>query len=156
MFKYISTKEQLLKERGKNELYRAKQEEIENATSIAFVALAENGIIDEVTVAEHTALFSPWAANITYTVGALCQCSENLYRCVQGHTSQDDWTPDVTPSLWTKVGDPTVEYPEWSQPIGAHDAYMNGDKVTYNGQHWISTADNNVWQPGVYGWEAAE
>lgn len=33
------------------------------------------------------------------------------------------------------------------------DAYNKGDKVTYNGKHWVSTADANVWQPGVYGWD---
>lgn len=37
---------------------------------------------------------------------------------------------------------------------GAHDAYNRGDKVSYNGKHYISTIDNNVWEPGVYGWEA--
>ena len=28
-----------------------------------------------------------------------------------------------------------------------------GDKVTNNGKTWQSTTDNNVWEPGVYGWE---
>ena len=31
--------------------------------------------------------------------------------------------------------------------------YAKGDKVTHNGKTWISTTDNNVWEPGVYGWE---
>lgn len=26
----------------------------------------------------------------------------NLYRCLQDHTSQNDWTPDTAPSLWAK------------------------------------------------------
>ena len=79
-----------------------------------------------------------------------------LYKCVQEHTSQADWTPDVAVSLWSKTSDPAEEYPEWSQPIGSHDAYNTGDKVTYNKKHWISTCDNNVWQPGVYGWNEVE
>ncbi len=45
------------------------------------------------------------------------------------------------------------EFPEWSQPLGAHDAYNLGDKVSHNGKKWVSTAANNVWEPGVYGWE---
>lgn len=45
-----------------------------------------------------------------------------------------------------------MEYPEWKQPTGAHDAYAVGSKVSYDEKHWISTADANVWQPGVYGW----
>jgi hypothetical protein len=81
---------------------------------------------------------------------------EKLYRCVQAHTSQSDWTPDKTASLWACTADPAEEWPDWSQPIGAHDAYSNGDKVTHNGRHWTSTADGNVWEPGVYGWKEAE
>jgi len=43
--------------------------------------------------------------------------------------------------------------PEWIQPTGAHDVYMKGAKVTYNGKTYVSTADANVWMPGVYGWD---
>ena len=42
--------------------------------------------------------------------------------------------------------------PDWVQPTGAHDAYQIGDLVTYQGQVWRSTVDNNSWPPGVYGW----
>jgi len=31
---------------------------------------------------------------------------------------------------------------------------MKGDVVSFENQLWKSTVDNNVWQPGVYGWEA--
>ena len=50
------------------------------------------------------------------------------------------------------------EWPEFVQPTGAHDAYNTGDKVTYNGKHYISTMDGNVWAPDAYpaGWELAE
>ena len=48
-----------------------------------------------------------------------------------------------------------MEWPEWVQPTGAHDAYQTGDKVTYNGQHYVSKIDGNVWSPDAYppGWE---
>ena len=45
-----------------------------------------------------------------------------------------------------------IEFPEWRQPTGAHDAYSKGDKVSHNGKHWVSDVDGNVWEPGVYGW----
>ncbi len=153
MFKYKSIKDQLLESRRAVRQSQARQQSIEAATTIAFVTLAESGAIDETTATEHATLFSPWAESIAYEVGAIRLYNENLYRCVQAHTSQADWTPDVSASLWSKIGDPTVEYPEWSQPVGAHDAYTNGDKVSYNNKHWVSTVDANVWQPGVYGWE---
>lgn len=54
-----------------------------------------------------------------------------------------DPTPDPDP-------EPTIE--PWVQPEGAHDTYQIDDMVTHNGQTWISTAENNSWEPGVYGW----
>ena len=80
-----------------------------------------------------------------------------LYKCLQAHTSQADWTPDTAVSLWVSISDPAEEWPEWSQPLGAHDAYEQGAKVSHNGKHWISDVAANVWEPGVYGWtEAAD
>lgn len=127
-----------------------------NVTAIAFVVLAESGAIDEVTATEHTDIFADWEANVSYAVGALRTYENVLYKCVQAHTSQADWTPPATPALWAKAGDPAEEWPEWSQPIGAHDAYAAGDKVSHSGKHWTSTVDANVWEPGVYGWIEAE
>lgn len=123
-----------------------------NVTAIAFVVLAESGAIDEVTATEHTDIFADWEPNVSYAVGALRTYENVLYKCVQAHTSQVDWTPPATPALWAKAGDPAEEWPEWSQPIGAHDAYALGDKVSHNGKHWESTVNANVWEPGVYGW----
>lgn len=153
MFKFLTQKDRLLEEGKKREALQAKQESIESASSIAFVTLAETGTIDEVTATEHIELFSPWVEGISYDIGTIRREGDVLYRCVQAHTSQSDWTPDKTPALWVKIGDPAVEFPEWSQPIGAHDAYNKGDKVSYNNKNWVSTADANVWEPGVYGWE---
>lgn len=73
-----------------------------------------------------------------------------LYKCVQAHTTQADWTPDITPALWVAVS--IEEYPEWVQPTGAHDAYNIGDKVTYNGNRYVCTVNGNVYAPDVNGW----
>lgn len=87
-----------------------------------------------------------------YAVGDRVRYGDLLYKCLQAHTSQSDWTPDVAVSLWVRVDDPSIEFPEWRQPTGAQDAYMKGDKVSYNGKHYISIVDNNVWSPTTYGW----
>lgn len=63
---------------------------------------------------------------------------------------QSDWHPADTPALWKKVS--IEEWPAWIQPIGASDAYMKGDHTAHNDKHWESEVDNNVWEPGVYGW----
>lgn len=98
-------------------------------------------------------MFPAWQTDTSYDADERIRYDDTLYRCVQGHTSQSNWTPDATPALWTVVS--LDEWPEWVQPTGAQDAYMTGDKVTYNGQHWISTMDYNVYAPDVIGWELA-
>lgn len=135
--------------------------ETARAASIAFVVMAEAGQIDDVTAVEYASQFSPWAYPVAYTEGQIRRdpLDGNLYRVNkgQGHTSQEGWNPSLTPALWSKIGDPGEEWPEWSQPLGAHDAYNTGDKVAHNGKHWTSDLDGNVWEPGVYGWtEASE
>lgn len=48
---------------------------------------------------------------------------------------------------------PTADWPAYIQPTGAHDAYHAGDKVTYNGAHYICVAPEGVavvWSPDVY------
>lgn len=56
--------------------------------------------------------------------------------------------------------EPDDEWPEYKAPTGAHDAYYNGDKVTWNGKHYICIAPDGtacVWSPDVYPayWQAA-
>lgn len=96
-------------------------------------------------------MFPRWEPDTAYTVGDRVCYEDVLYKAVQSHTSQADWTPDLTPALWTRVS--IEEFPEWVQPTGAQDAYMKGDKVTYEGKHYVSVVDNNVWAPTTYGWE---
>ena len=127
--------------------------EQETVNGIAFVTLAEAGNIDTVTAEEHMELFAPWVYPADYKIGNLRRYNGRLYKCIGGHTSQADWAPDVAVSLWAPTSDPAEEWPEWSQPVGAHDSYNIGDKVTHNEKKWTSTCDGNVWEPGVYGWE---
>lgn len=133
----------------------ANVEEISLAGSIVFVSLAENGTIDPVTAGEHTELFASWEPGVNYIIGNIRRYGDKLYKCIQAHPSQTGWEPDVAVSLWRGIADPADEWPEWSQPIGAADAYQTGDKVSHNNKHWVSTSDNNVWEPGVYGWSEA-
>lgn len=100
---------------------------------------------------EGVELFEPWESDHAYIVDQRIRYGNKLYRVVQAHTSQADWTPDITPALYTEIS--IEEWPEWKQPLGAQDSYNEGDKVSHNEAHWISTTDGNVWEPGVYGWE---
>lgn len=104
---------------------------------------------------EAVELFPLWADGIDYEADQRIRYGDKLYRCVQAHASQAGWEPPATPALWTEVAKPG-EIPVWKQPTGAQDAYMTGDKVHYPTAEdavYVSTVDNNVWEPGVYGWE---
>ena len=101
------------------------------------------------------ALFPDWTTGEQVAVGAVRQFDSNLYRVVQAHTTQADWTPPSVPALWTAVSQtegPTVD--PWVQPTGSSDAYQVGDRVTFEGQTYESTIANNVWSPAAYpqGW----
>lgn len=145
-----------LREPSTEEILKGQVSANTETTNIAFVVLAETGVIDEVTAGEHMSVFSLWEPNVDYVPGNLriypADGDQKLYKCIQAHRSQDDWTPDKAVSLWSTASDPAVEFPDWSQPVGAHDAYQKSDKVSHNGKHWISDVDGNVWEPGVYGW----
>lgn len=123
------------------------------AGSIMFVTLAEAGNIDGAAAAEHAELFAPWAYPVKYKTGQIRRYTDGkLYRCVQDHTSQEDWTPDAASSLWAVAANPAEAWPAWSQPVGAHDAYAKDSRTSHNGKHWASDLDGNVWEPGIYGW----
>lgn len=110
---------------------------------------------------EIASVYDPWVSSKAYAVGEFVTYGKNsvgdpqLYKVVQAHTSQADWTPDTTASLFTPVGLTDEGYPVWSQPTGAHDAYNTGDVVDYNGTLYKSLIDGNTWSPDAYpqGWE---
>lgn len=102
-------------------------------------------------------IYDFWAVDTTYPkdwkVNYMVDDIKIVYRCLVEHTSQETWTPDKAPSLWTKVliPDPSV-IPEWEQPESTN-GYSKGDKVTHNDKTWESLVDNNIWEPGVIGTE---
>ena len=110
---------------------------------------------------EVATIYDPYAIDKAYVVGEYLIYGTNatgdpqLYKVVQAHTSQADWTPDTTPSLYEPIGLNSEGYPVWSKPSGAHDAYNTGDIVDYNGTLYKSLIDGNIYSPAEYpaGWE---
>lgn len=124
-----------------------------------FQIMSQQMNLDDSVAMEVADLYPEWETGKAYEVGKIVKYGVNsdgdtqLYKVIQAHTSQADWTPDVAVSLFNKIGFDGSGIPIWTQPLGASDAYQTGDVVTYDGKSWRSTVDNNVWQPGVYGWE---
>lgn len=117
--------------------------------------LIEKAVIslDDVDALEAVTLYPLWDGNgVNYEKDFRVRYNGILYKVLQSHTSQENWDPINSPSLFAKVLIPDPEViPEWEQPDSTN-AYQIGDKVRYNGKIWESTIDNNVWAPGVYGW----
>ena len=134
---------------------RQAAEQLRRALQLFVQTLSEARALEVATV------FPAWEANRSYAVGEIVSYGVNtagdpqLYKIVQGHTSQADWLPSGTPSLYDAMGLDESGYPVWSQPSGAHDAYNTGDIVNYNGTLYKSLIDGNTWSPEAYpaGWE---
>lgn len=110
-----------------------------------------NGAPDDLAVAA-SGVYQTWKPGVVYEAKQRLLHDGVLYKVLQMHTSQAGWEPTAAPSLFAKVLIPdTSVIPEWEQPESTNP-YMAGDKVAHNGFTWVSTVDNNVWEPGVYGW----
>ena len=98
-------------------------------------------------------MYPQWTAEEIYPANFFVQYNDKLYKSLQFHSAQSQWTPDVALSLWAEIlpGQEDTPIGEWVQPDSTNP-YMTGDKVTHNGQIWESTIDYNIWEPGIYGW----
>lgn len=114
-------------------------------------ALAE--YLEDREALEAPELFRAWNSEDEYQTGMRVRYEGRLYRCLQGHRAQPGWTPAAATSLWARVlvEDENV-IPAWVQPDSTN-GYSKGDRVSHNAKRWESLLDNNVWEPGVYGWE---
>lgn len=127
---------------------KAKMREIVNA----IISIRESATDEQAL--NSIALYPEWKADVNYTVGQRVLYNSVLYKVLQAHTSQADWTPDVSHSLFAQILIPDENViPEWIQPDSTNP-YMKGDKVTHNGITYESLIDNNVWEPGVIGTES--
>ena len=113
----------------------------------------ESGVqsLPDESALETVNLYPIWRTGTAYAVGYRVRYNGVLYRCITAHESQETWTPDVSPSLWARVLVEDDKILPWEQPDSTN-AYSKGDKVTHKGKVWISCVDNNIWEPGVYGW----
>lgn len=129
-------------------------EQLRRAIQMFVATLPDDQAMEVATV------YPAWETDRAYQVSTILAYGENsvgdpqLYRVAQAHTSQADWTPDITPALYTPIGLTDAGYPVWSQPTGAHDAFDTDDIVDHHGVLYISLVDGNVWEPGAVGTES--
>lgn len=125
------------------------QPDLESGT---YIIKAFGEIQDALMVTPLEGLYCPpYQVGVPYKAGDVLEYEGVLYEVIQPHTSQQDWPPNLLPSLY-KEHRPEGAITHWKQPLGAQDAYQVGDKVFHAGKFWISTLNANVWAPGVAGW----
>ena len=132
-----------------------KEEQLENQRNLALTFFAET--LSDAQALQVPMLFDEFDGNgVAYEVGRRVLYNDILYKVIQAHTSQADWTPTNAPSLFAKVINETIDgsIPEFEQPDSTNP-YMKGDKVIFNGKVYESLIDNNVYSPEAYpaGWK---
>ncbi|WP_304747923.1 carbohydrate-binding protein [Dubosiella newyorkensis] len=141
---------------------RAKEEERARKQAQAMLdKLSYKTVLDSATddqALEMRPLYPEWQTGIEYTKGTFLQYDSILYRVLQDHKSQADWTPDKAVSLYVNVADPQDAYPPFKKPTGAHDAYSKGYGITFEEKHYRSKIDGNVYSPAESpdSWELVE
>lgn len=110
--------------------------------------------LDDEVAGNHPNLYADWVVDKAYDSNERVCFNGVTYKVLQPHVSQAEWTPEAAPSLFAKVlvSDNPDEVLAWEQPDSTNP-YMTGDKVMHADKVWVSIVDNNVWEPGVYGWE---
>lgn len=71
-------------------------------------------------------MFEAWAPDTKYVTGDRRSYEDLLYKCRQDHTSQADWTPDVTPAMWEVIDETHAGTLEDPIPAARNMAYENG------------------------------
>ena len=132
-----------------------KEEQLENQRNLALTFFAET--LSDAQALQVPMLFEEFDGNgVAYEVGKRIMFEGVLYKVIQAHTSQADWTPIAAPSLFAKVINETIDgsIPEFEQPDSTNP-YMKGDRVLFNGKVYESLIDNNVYSPEAYpaGWK---
>lgn len=133
-------------------------EQMRKALQMFAGSLSDEQALEVASVYDAWMVGKQYKANDLFVYGVNDVGDPQLYRVVQAHTAQADWTPNVTASLYKAIGLDDSGHPVWSQPTGAHDAYNAGDVVNYNGVLYKSLINGNIWAPDAYpqGWEVVK
>lgn len=100
-------------------------------------AVADGKITDEELLRVAPALEGRlWQPGIAVSVGDVYSFGAFLWKCVQAHTTQGDWSPDLTPALWHKVeivseNETRVWASATEYAIGDVVAYPDADSTRY-------------------------
>ncbi|CDA90797.1 glycosyl hydrolase family 18 family protein [Firmicutes bacterium CAG:238] len=75
---------------------------MKHADLVAFLKAARL-TADDNTALTGMELYPVWAVGIAVAKDSRYQYNSKLYKVVQAHTTQADWTPDIAPALWAVI-----------------------------------------------------
>ena len=97
--------------------------------------------VDDATAYRMREFYPEWKSGMTLTVGYKLQYGGKLYRVIQAHTSQDDWTPDAVASLFERI-DETHDGTKYDPiPYEGNMALENGKYYAQDGVTYLCTRD---------------
>lgn len=88
-----------------------------------------------------------WQPGLVVEIGDVYSFGGILWRCIQSHTTQGDWAPDMTPALWHRV---EIISDDTNRMWGAGIAYVVGDEVLYEDTIYIclqAHTSQEGWEP---------
>lgn len=115
---------------------------IAHTTQVDWTPVATLGVLWAEVATEPAG--AEWQAGIVYSVDDVVSYGGTEYTCIQGHTSQVGWEPDVAASLWTAVPEEPAGN-EWAAGV----SYTIGDVVTYDGAEYECRQSHT----SLVGWE---
>ena len=128
--------------------------------------LTEEQRLELIDMARENALGENSYASYQVQIDALVKMVSELNTTVSTMSAELEKVKEAVETMGGTVKPPEPEpepeeWPPYKDPTGAHDAYHNGDKVTFEGKHYICVAPEGVacvWSPAVYPnyWQAQE
>lgn len=116
-------------------------------------------ILTDEQALDNQLIYPTWSDDTEYTDGDRVRSADKLWKCLQTHTSQEDWKPENTPAMWVEIAKPG-EYREIKDDMLSTEAFALNEIGWYQTKDnlWMSLIDNNIYTPAAYpdGWEKVE
>jgi hypothetical protein len=131
----------------------SEQEAINHAETIGifveYVDPTEDAWDEEIPEAPPEEETDPWVEGVFVALGMVRTYEGESYRVRQPHTTQANWTPDVTPALWKLL--PQSGGSGLDLWLAGTNYLVGGEEVEHNGEQWRNRRANNTQQlaPGV-------
>lgn len=99
--------------------------------------------VDNATALRWKKYYPEWESIIgqAVDVGYKVQDGDGLYTCIQAHTTQADWAPHSTPSLWTMIDEEHAGTLTDPIPYSGNMALENGKYYSQGGVTYLCTRD---------------